>query len=214
MRRTAQEVCAQAIIYGCLGFRGSLEVTEHPRSKSLCCQLLPWLDQLGLGDQVEPLHREILNTPRENLSPKDRAEAYWRGEAALFLGWALELFDKPESNVTIDPGPLSRKLRILQPTAADLLSTAKLRSQVEIDDYCAVCIAVRHQQQLEAVSVEAQATLKRIHRIRIGELGLGEAIDRMDGVEQEAAKVASAPPNMQFQYVARALTAEWLLGAD
>lgn len=42
-------------------------------------------------------------------------------------------------------------------------------------------------------------------RMRTGELGLGEAIDRMDGVEQEAAKVASAPPNMQFQCVARAL---------
>jgi hypothetical protein len=214
MRPTPQQVCAKAIVYGCLGFRASLEVTEHPRAKSLCSQLLPWLKQLGLGDQIEELYQEILAVPHGNLSAKDRSEAFWRGDSAWLLGWAIELFDKPEANASIDPALLLSNLRILQPTAADLLSNAKLRSQVEIDDYCVLCIAVWHQRQLASVSEEGRSTLHGIHQKYLRELDLTEAYGRIENFEQETAKVAAAPAGMEFQYVARAFKAAWLCGKE
>jgi len=64
---------------------------------SLCSQLLPWLEQLGLGARIEAFHREILESPYEGLSREFQTEALWRGEAASFLGWAIQLFDKPDS---------------------------------------------------------------------------------------------------------------------
>src|SRR5262245_40611766 len=102
MHRTSREVAVQAIIGGVLGFRASLEVTQHPRSENLCRQILPWLEQLGLANEIGPLYREILEIQHRELSQQARATAFWQGETALFLGWAVRLFDKPHPVETVD----------------------------------------------------------------------------------------------------------------
>jgi hypothetical protein len=214
MHRTDHEVAVQAIVFGSLGFRASLEVTEHPRTKSLCTQLLPWLEQLGLSARVETFHREILSSPHGRLPRESQAEAFWRGEAASFLGWAIQLFDKPASTEFTDPGLLVSKLRILQPTAHQLLSNAKLRLQTEIDDFCAFCLMVRHQFQLSALAGDGQAMLRSIQQTRLAELGLTEAFHRIQGAELEAATLVSTAPSTRGLCVVRALTAEWLLGNE
>ena len=194
-----------------LVFRPSLEVTENPRSKSISSQLLPWLEQIGLGPQIEPFHREILRSPQGSLSRESQTEAFWRGEAASFLGWAIQLLDKPDSTELIDPGLLVSNLKILQPTATELLSNAKLRPQNEIDDYCAYCLMVRHQFQLSAITTDGKAILGSIHEKRLAELGLTEAFHRLKGVEQDAATLASTMSSVRGLYVVRSLTAEWML---
>ena len=214
MRRTDREVAAQAIVCGALGFRASLEVTEHPRTKEFCVRLLPWLEQHGLSNRMEAIHREILESPHGGLPRELQPEAHWRGEAASFLGWAIQLFDKPDPHGFIDPGLIVKNLRILQPTVSELISSAKLRPQLEIDDYCAFCITVRNQNQLSLLGGDGHATLTRIHKARLTELGLSEAFHRLKGVEAEAAKLAAVVPNVKGLYVTRALTAEWLLGKD
>jgi hypothetical protein len=214
MQRTGREVAVRAIIYGTLGFRASLEVTEHPRCKELCARLLPWLEQVGLGNHIEAIHREILQSPHASLAPDLRREAYWRGEAAALLGWVIQILDRPDPTERIDPGLLLRGLRILEPTACELLSTAKLRPQDEIDDYCAFCMTVKHQRELSTLDEDGQATLRRIHQSRFLELGLGEAVHRLDGVKVEATTSASTATAVMGLYVVRALTAKWLLGTD
>ena len=67
MNRTDCDVSARAIIYGTLGFRATLEVTEHSRTSTFCSLLLPWLEQLGLGTQIEEFHREILQRRRTEI---------------------------------------------------------------------------------------------------------------------------------------------------
>src|SRR5262245_20135487 len=151
MRRSSSEVAAQAIIFGTLGFRASLEVTVHPRCAPLCSQLLPWLEHLNLGSGIEEFHREILKTPYHELPRESQTEARWRGEAAWFLGWTVQLLDKPNPTGFADPDVLVKNLRVLQPNANDLLSNASLRSEIEVDDYCAFCLAVRYQFQLSAL---------------------------------------------------------------
>ncbi len=214
MRRTANEVAAQAIVYGTLGFRASLEVTEHPRTKTLCSQLLPWLEQLGLGTRIEEFHREILESPHGSLPRESQTEAYWRGEAASFLGWAIQLFDKPDPTVSIDPGLLLSNLRILQPTASEILANAQLRPQVEIEDYCVYCLTVGHHHQLAALPGDAQAMLSSLLESRFADLGLSEALHRLKGLEVEAAKLVTSVPSVKGLYVVRATTAEWLLGEN
>src|SRR5258708_5522124 len=104
MRRSSREVAVQAVISGALGFRASLEVTEHPRCATLCSQLLPWLEHLDLGDQIKEPHREILLTRHRELSRESQTEAHWRGEAAAFLGWAIQLLDEPDPTMSVDSG--------------------------------------------------------------------------------------------------------------
>jgi hypothetical protein len=213
-RRNSHEVAARAIVLGALGFRASLEVTTHPRSPTLCLQLLPWLEQLNLGDRIEGFHGEILKTPHQLLSRESQTEAFWRGEEASLLGWAIELFDKPNPTLEIEPGLLVSKLRLLQPNATELISAARLRPQPEIDDYCAFCLTVRHHFQVAILDKDGQAILQHLHQTRLAELGLSEALDRQREIEIEAAQLVSATPNVRGLYVVRALTSDWLLGRD
>jgi hypothetical protein len=214
MRRSSREVAVQSIIFGSLGFRASLEVTVHPRSGSLCSQLLPWLEQYNLADGIEEFHREILETPYRALTRESQTEGYWRGEAAMLLGWAIQLFDKPNPTVAVDTGVLVDKLRIFQPNVNDLVACAKLRSETEIDDYCAFCLTVRHRFQVSVLEPDGQAALKRIHQSRLAELGLSEAFHGRKDFEIEAAQLASIVPSVKGLYVVRAMAAEWLLGED
>lgn len=214
MLRSSRDVVVQAMIYGTLGFRASLEVTVHPRSATLCSQLLPWLEQLNFSDRIDEFHREILETPYSELPPEFQSEAYWRGETASFLGWAIQLFDKPDPIQPVDAGVLLERLRILQPQASDLVSSANLRSKHEIEDYCAFCVTVRHYLQLSALDKFGQTLLKRVHQTRLSELGLNDTIDRQREIEIEAAQFASDFPSAKGLYVVRALASEWLLGEE
>lgn len=214
MRRSSREVAIQAIIFGTLGFRASLEATVHPRSESLCSQLLPWLEELGFGDRIEEFHREILETPHRELPRESQTEAYWRGEAASFLGWAIQLCDKPDLVQPVNPGMLVECLKILQPNASDLVSSASLRSDHEIEDYCTFCLAVRHHLQLLSLDKDGQTVLQRVHQAKLINLGLNEDSNRQREIESDAAQLASSVPSARGLYVVRALASEWLLGQE
>jgi hypothetical protein len=214
MHRTAREVAAQAIIYGTLGFRASLEVTEHRRTTELCSRLLPWLEQFGLGNQIEEFHREILKTAHGGLPHESQTEAYWRGESAALLGWAIQLFDQPKLAEFIDPGLLLENLRILRPEASEILSSATLRSKAEIVEYCAYCLTVRHELERSGRSADLQAALSWVQQKRLAKRGLGGLDLRLKGDDVEASTLASATPGVKALSVVRALAAEWLLGVD
>jgi hypothetical protein len=214
MFRSAYEVAAQAIICGALGFRASIEVTEHPRTKKLCIRLLPWLKEVGIGTQIEPYHHVILETPHGKLSHEFQTEAYWRGESAAVFGWSIYLFDTPGRFDPIDPGLLATNLRILHASANQLLTSAKLRPQTEIDEYCLYCLEIRHQFQLKDLPRKARATLRSIHRKRLAELGMTEFLNRSKDIDTEASNLALTEPGVQALYVVRAMAAEWLLGKE
>ena len=107
---------------------------------------------------------------------------------------------------------LVTNLRILRPTAREILSGARLRSKVEIDEYCTYCLTIRHQFQLLVLPADGQTTLSGIHQTRFAELGLPEAYRRLKGDDVEASTFASTLPSVKALYVVRAMTAEWLLG--
>jgi len=211
MVRTGREVATEAIICGALGFRASLEVTEHPRTIEFCSQLLPWLDQIGIGDKVEPFHREILECSHGNLPPDFQSEAYWRGESASIFGWSIQLFDTPDRLAPVDPGLLVKNLRILQPTASQVLSGATFRSKIEIEEYCAYCLEVRNQFQLLSLPLESQLILKNIHCKRMAELGLSDGFRKSNAFDEEVAKLLPTLTGAKGLYVVRAMAAEWLL---
>src|SRR5262249_17935070 len=149
----------------------------HPRSAELSSRLLPWLEDLGLGEQIEEFHREILESAHGQLPPDQRTEAYWRGESAAVLGWSVRILDKPDLESPVDPGHLADGLKLLRPQADDLLNEATLRSRQEIDEFCAFCLAVRSQCHQSTASEEVARTLDAICRKRMRELALHD-IDR------------------------------------
>jgi hypothetical protein len=214
MRRSSHEVAMQAVIYGTLGVRASLEVTEPPQYAAICTQLLPWVEGLHVAGQLNEFHREILATPHRELPRESQTEAYWRGEAALLLGWAVQVFDKPDPIRHIAAETLVDRLRLLQPNTNELISDAVFRPVPEIEDYCLFCHAVRNHFQRSSLDHDGQTVLKRIQQRRLAELGLSEALGRQPHIEMDAAQFASENSGAKSLYVVRALASEWLLGVE
>jgi hypothetical protein len=211
MIRSAREIASRAMVYGALGFRASLEVTVHARSVEISSRLLPWLDELGLAGMIEPLHREILETAHGQLLPPDRTEASWCGEGAAVFGWAVQAFDEPDPTEPVDGGQIVERLNILRREAAELLAKATLRPESEIENFCAFCLAVRHEYQKRSASLDTGLMLDQINRVRMAELGLGD-IDR--ALEEASTFADNTIPPPRGLYIVRAIAAEWLLGVE
>jgi hypothetical protein len=212
--RQSREIAAASIIHGTLGFRASLEVTDHIRCVELCGRLLPWLEETRLGSLIEPFHREIFDTPYRKLPSDFQAEAIWRGDSAALLGWSIQLFDMPDPSESIDPGRLVTHLRILQPEAAELLVNASLRPRQDIERYCAYCVAVRNRFDLRSLGPDRRALFDGVYRQRLQKLGLDDESLQRDTFLEDASRFVSESPSARGLYVVRAIAAEWLLEAS
>jgi hypothetical protein len=149
-------------------------------------------------------------------SPNNSCAAERFGEEKQLRSWdgLSNCSTSPTRLYPLILGLLVSNLRILQTTVGELISSAKLRPQTEIDDYCAFCLIVRHQAQLSVLGEDAQATLSRIDESRLTEMDLNKAIHRLKGVEVEATTLASTVASVKGLYIVRAMTAEWLLGKN
>jgi hypothetical protein len=211
MIRTNSEIAARAMIYGVVGFRASLEVTVHARTVEICSRLLPWLEELGIGPQIESVHREILECPHGSLPSDLKPEAYWRGESAELLGWSIQLFEKPDRRTPVNPNLLLSNLKILRPEARDLLHGAALRPMQDVFDFCGFRMEVTHQFRLLRMKPDDQVIFESIHQKVLQEKGLNEIATRRQDFQEEASVLASTESGLSALYVVRSLAAEWLL---
>ncbi|WP_428308637.1 hypothetical protein [Lacipirellula sp.] len=168
---------------------------------------------MNFGDRVKEVHREILSTPHGDLPQEFVTEAVWRGEAAYFLGWAIQLFDKPHPSTFTDPGALTGVLQLLQPDANELVPSARLRAHPEIDDYSALCLLIRHLLQLQEMQAGGRDSLERAYQSRLAKLGLSPASNRLEPGAADAV-ISSTAKDSRGLYVVRSLAAEWLLGEE
>jgi hypothetical protein len=142
-RREPEQVAKRALVSGALAFRSSLEVTDHPRVIELSERLLPWLNEIGCGDELDPIEREELATPLKHLSESQKIDVNCAGEAASFFCWALKLLGPLEVSTPTDQSVLPDILCILQPTALKLIQSAALRETAEIRDTCRKLTLIR-----------------------------------------------------------------------
>jgi hypothetical protein len=212
MMRKTRDIAGATMIHGALGFRASLEVSDHRRCEELCGRLLPWLEELGLADLIDPFHREILGTPYRGLPRDLQTEAYWRGESAVVLGWCVHFFDAPDPIAEIGAKVLLDRLKLLRPEANALLATAQLRPTTEIERYCAFCIAVRNRYRSLSVEEQTRVKLDEIHNRWLDEIGINNDNVPLELLVEEASRFVSEFPNARGFYSVRAYAAEWLLG--
>lgn len=89
INREPATVARRALVLTVVAFRGSLEVTDHPRVIELSQRLVPWLDEIECRSELDPKERELLGTPLGQLSKSFLIDANWAGEAAAFFCWTL-----------------------------------------------------------------------------------------------------------------------------
>jgi len=192
--RQPQQVAKRALILGAIAFRSSLEVTDHPRVVEISQRLLPWLTELGCGDELDPIERELLETPLGQLSDSQRIDANWAGEEAALFCWMLTLAAPLEEANRADQSGLSSVLFILKPEAAEILRSASLRERAEIEETCRHIVLIRSILQESRIEPPARDIVRRVNVQRLSEVGLAvtedavqrasEAVSRMTAEEQ------------------------------
>lgn len=195
--RKPQQVAKRALILGAIAFRSSLEVTDHRRVVEISQRLLPWLSDIGCGDELDPIERELLATPLGQLSDSQRIDANWAGEGAALFCWMLKLGEPLKEASPANPSHLPVVLRILKPEAMDLLRSPLLRDRAEIEDTARQFMLIRSMLQESRVDRPGRDIVRRVNCQKLNGVGLvvtedavrraSEAIGRMTALERSRA---------------------------
>ncbi len=170
--RDPRQVAKRAIILGTISLRASLDVTDDPRLPDLSQQLMPWLHDTGCDDEVDPIERELLETPIGELSDSQQMDVNWAGEAAAFFCWMLNLAGPPEPKCIADQSTLPSVLKILKPTAIDIIQRASLRDLAQIEGLSTRYVLIRSMLQESRVSSEVKDVLRRANVQKLTNVGL------------------------------------------
>ncbi|MFC4158344.1 DUF4272 domain-containing protein [Chitinimonas lacunae] len=124
---TAGRVAQRALVMSALVCRAFLErEADEPGSAATVAQLLPWLERLGIADELEPQERALLETPLGELSQEDQVNGTWQVEGLAVLAWALGRHPLPDYQSIVQPNAVVESLDFLAP-APMLLSAPTLR---------------------------------------------------------------------------------------
>ena len=210
-KRKPERVAKRALILGAVAFRASLEETSHPRVVEITHRLLPWLCDLGCDDEIDPIERELLETPRGQLSDSQRIDANSAGEAATFFCWALNLVGPLNEANPADQSVLPELLSILKPEAAAIIQSASLQDSAEIKDMCLQVVMIRSILQEMRVGLPGSNIIRRLNVLRLNEVGI---VVTEDTAKRASDIVAGMTPQERDQaaglYFVRDHAALWL----
>ena len=181
--RTPQQVAKRALICGALAARASFERSDHPRAIALTTRLLPWLEEMSCADELDPIERRELETPRGKLSDSEKIDVNWAGEAAALYSWMLQLAQPLDGLRCADQSKLPGLLKILKPEGADFVRSALLRPRGEIES------AYRHFVLIQSIMRESRIDRSGAEIIR--RVSLQKLLDVGIQVTAEAINIAS-----------------------
>ncbi len=113
--------------------RGALE-RDGPQVQAyeLHRQIHQWLIQVGVDGEFEDAERQLFLQPLGTLSDTQRMTAALHGTATGVLGWGLKAVDLPEIDTEVDVLAVIDQLGWLNPQAAGLLNTLRLRARTDM----------------------------------------------------------------------------------
>lgn len=132
---TAERVARRALSLAALCGRALLEQEDHsdPDVEDTRRRILRWVDEVGLGDEIEPDEWEVMQRPVGKLELRAALNAMWRLEGLAVLAWALGRLELPPHDQTVDPGTLLPAVGILNANRAKaLLAEPALRPADEL----------------------------------------------------------------------------------
>ena len=151
--------------------------TTHPRVNEFSQRLLPWLTEIGCGDELDSIEREELSTPLGRLSDSQMVDVRCAGEGAAFLCWALRLAGELQETAPADPSSLPTFHAVLRPEATDIIGSALLRDQAEIEATCRQFALVLSMLRESRVGPPATDVIRRIHLREMNGVGLSVTED-------------------------------------
>jgi hypothetical protein len=180
-------------------------------------RMLAWIEELGLGDELEPEEWKVLQRPVGTLDKQAMLNAMWRVEGLGVLAWALQLYELPPYDQLVAPPDLYDALGLLSSErGASLLASPELRSQDELDEMNAHLLAFHWRmrdfsirpQPMDFVAFSKNCWFGEfdVSRFRLigGDLAIGDAA--IADARQEAVQTA------QSTAMERHLAINWLAG--
>jgi hypothetical protein len=142
--------------------------------------------------------REELATPLGQLSDSQMVDVRWAGEDAAFLCWMLKLTGELSETTPADPSTLPTFCSVLKPEAVQIISSASLRDQSEIEAICCQSVLILSMLRESRIGPPASEIIRRTHIEELNGAGLSvseEDLARATGVfgrmtPQERAQVA------------------------
>ncbi|HEX2081082.1 MAG TPA: DUF4272 domain-containing protein [Longimicrobium sp.] len=131
---SAERVARRALALAAVSARGVAERYAGQSGATRMHQdLLAWVDQAGLADELEPDELEMLREPPGRLDPQAAVNAVWRVEGLAVLAWALGRFQLPPHDEPSHPDDVWSAMRLMDADGARALAAeAVLRPRDEL----------------------------------------------------------------------------------
>lgn len=136
MHRTATQLARRAVVMGAVAFRASVERSNDRRAPEITEWILPWLEKMGVAEDIDPIELRLLETPYKRLDKTQSIDANWSGEGAAIFCWALGTVDKPPRLAPADQQIVITTLGIMKPTIPRILNSPMLRERSELEQFC------------------------------------------------------------------------------
>jgi hypothetical protein len=134
---TPERVARRALALTAVAARATLELDapQLDQPDGYRQDLLRWVDQLSIGDELEPEEWKVLQRPVGRLEQQDFINAMWRVEGLAVLAWALHLHELPPDDELIVPVEVYKSMGFLVPEIArGILDSPELRPAEEINE--------------------------------------------------------------------------------
>jgi hypothetical protein len=132
---TAQRVMQRAMVLAAVTNRGFIELEKTPREEmeELRGELIDWIQNSEIFDEVEPNEWEILQAPVGSVPQQDTINAIWRLEGLGVLVWALKLMPLPEYDELVVTRDVQSAVGVYDAERAkELLLNPQLRAEEEL----------------------------------------------------------------------------------
>ena len=133
---TPERVAARALVLSAVSCRALIEKDAgKPGAEQLRQDVLPWLDRIGISNELEQRETDFLSTPLGQLDKKSMVENQWYCEGMVVLAWVLGCTALPPFYSECDPTAVAHALGFLEERSATVLLEPQLRKTSEITDF-------------------------------------------------------------------------------
>src|SRR5205807_267987 len=123
----------RALVLSAVACRGNIDHgAGNAEAGSLRDRMLDWIAFLDMQEEIEPREAALLKAPLWSLTQRQVIDATWQAEGLAVLAWALKRLDLPKHDEKVDPYAVTDALDFLSEHAAELMRSARLRSEAEM----------------------------------------------------------------------------------
>lgn len=134
---TGQQVARRMLALAVVANRGLVEseAAAKPNLKGVPDRMIEWVNELGVGDELEPDEWEVLQRPLGRLDQQSIIDSVWRIEGINVLAWALRLTRIPPHDELVQPSETFTAIHFFDTAASlELIKSPNLRSPRELQD--------------------------------------------------------------------------------